>query len=177
VRPEARPDGAGGRWVPVRDVAIVAIAYAAAAEVVHLVATLPRGIAPIYPSAGIGLAAVLLLGRQPPLAFSRKQVLQPIVLDLNALVARMERMLRRIIGEDVELVVHPGADLWRVRADFAARLVESRPALGVVYMSGYTENGIVHRGVLDPGIDFIGKPVTVDLLVRKVEEILARNRS
>jgi len=312
------------------------------------------------------------------LAFSRKQVLQPRVLDLNALVARVERMLRRIIGEDVELVVHRGADLWSIRADpgqmeqvllnlavnsrdampqggtlvietgnvvldeeyarrhpearagdhvllavtdtghgmdaatlsrifepffttkgqhgtglglstvhgivrqsgghvwphsepgrgttfkvylpragdqgavedeprvavpersrgetvlvvedaggvrdlvvrvleqrghavlqagngeqaltiaaqageivllvtdvvlpgmsgrdLAASLARSRPSLGVLYMSGYTENGIVHRGVLDPGIDFVAKPFTVDQLVRKVEEILGRRR-
>jgi len=51
------------------------------------------------------------------LAFSRKQVLQPRVLNLNDLVLSAERMLRRVIGEDIQLATHLGKDLWSVRAD------------------------------------------------------------
>ncbi|MBN2451570.1 MAG: hybrid sensor histidine kinase/response regulator, partial [Lentisphaeria bacterium] len=51
------------------------------------------------------------------LAFSRKQVLQPREMDLNGAVADMKGMLRQLIGEDVELVFVPGADLGRVMAD------------------------------------------------------------
>jgi PAS domain S-box-containing protein len=51
------------------------------------------------------------------LAFSRRQVRRPRVLDLNAVVADMERMLRRVIGEDVALRTLLAPDLWRVRAD------------------------------------------------------------
>jgi len=51
------------------------------------------------------------------LAYSRRQVLQPEVLDLNAVVGDLDRMLRRLIGEDVELVTTLGAGLGRVLAD------------------------------------------------------------
>jgi PAS domain S-box-containing protein len=51
------------------------------------------------------------------LAFSRKQVLAPKVLDLNVVVADTETILRRLIGEDVELVTILGAPLGRVKAD------------------------------------------------------------
>ncbi len=51
------------------------------------------------------------------LAFSRKQVLQPRVLDLNEVIRGLEKMLHRIIGEDVKLAFTPGADLGTVRAD------------------------------------------------------------
>jgi len=51
------------------------------------------------------------------LAYSRRQVLQPEVLDLNVVVGEMDRMLRRLIGEDVELVTVLGKDLGRVLAD------------------------------------------------------------
>ncbi|MBI3723412.1 response regulator [bacterium] len=51
------------------------------------------------------------------LAFSRKQLLQPRVLDLDSVVESMDGMLRRLIGEDVDLVSSRHGDLGRVRAD------------------------------------------------------------
>jgi signal transduction histidine kinase len=51
------------------------------------------------------------------LAFSRKQILQPKVIDLNALVVEMERLLRRVIGERFDLQSHPNAANGRVKAD------------------------------------------------------------
>jgi two-component system cell cycle sensor histidine kinase/response regulator CckA len=54
---------------------------------------------------------------QQLLAFSRKQVLQPKVLDLNSIVTDMDRMLRRLIGEDIDLVTILEPQLGRVRAD------------------------------------------------------------
>jgi two-component system, cell cycle sensor histidine kinase and response regulator CckA len=51
------------------------------------------------------------------LAFSRRQVLQPRVIDMNAAVSDMDMMLRRLIGEDVELVTLLEPDLASVQAD------------------------------------------------------------
>ncbi len=51
------------------------------------------------------------------LAFSRKEVIQPRVIDLNATVADVEKMLRRLIGEDVQLVTKLGDCLGRIEAD------------------------------------------------------------
>ena len=51
------------------------------------------------------------------LAFSRKQMLQPRILDLGELVQEMEEMLKRLFGEDVYVHVHRPADLWSVQAD------------------------------------------------------------
>ena len=51
------------------------------------------------------------------LAFSRKQVLQPKVLDLNTVVSGLMPMLRRLIGEHIELVAVAAPDLGRVKAD------------------------------------------------------------
>ena len=51
------------------------------------------------------------------LAFSRKQVLKPATMSLNAVVAGVEKMLGRLIGEDVELVTVPAVELGLVNAD------------------------------------------------------------
>ena len=51
------------------------------------------------------------------LAFSRRQTLDPVPLDLNELITNSLKMLRRIIGEDIEIKFVPAADLETVRAD------------------------------------------------------------
>ena len=51
------------------------------------------------------------------LAFSRKQILQPKVLDLNVVVADLEKMVRRLIGEDIDLLTIPSPVLGKVKAD------------------------------------------------------------
>jgi two-component system, cell cycle sensor histidine kinase and response regulator CckA len=51
------------------------------------------------------------------LAFSRQQILTPAVIDLNTLVSDMEKMLPRLIGEDIAVQISLGPELGRVRAD------------------------------------------------------------
>jgi two-component system cell cycle sensor histidine kinase/response regulator CckA len=51
------------------------------------------------------------------LAVARRQVVAPVPLDLNAVLSKSEKLLRRVLGEDVELVVVLEPDLWRIRAD------------------------------------------------------------
>ncbi|WP_342658595.1 PAS domain S-box protein [Sphingomonas sp. NY01] len=57
-----------------------------------------------------------------------------------------------------------------------ARLAEEvrrrRPDLRVLFTTGYTRNAVVHNGVLDPGVELIGKPFTIEELAAKVREVL-----
>jgi len=61
--------------------------------------------------------------------------------------------------------------------EVADRVLELRPALRVVFMSGYTDEAIVQHGVLDANVEFIQKPFTWIALTKKVRDVLNRTGS
>jgi two-component system, cell cycle sensor histidine kinase and response regulator CckA len=67
-------------------------------------------------------------------------------------------------------VVMPGAS----GPELTKQLIERRPGLKTILMSGYTAEAIAHHGVLEAGIAFLQKPFTSDALGRKVREVLDR---
>ena len=82
--------------------------------------------------------------------------------------------LRLLDGEpSVELlftdVVLPGGMNGRQLADEVQR---RRPAVKVLYATGYTRNAIIHQGRLDSDVDLLSKPFTADALTRKVRQVL-----
>jgi len=99
------------------------------------------------------------------LAFARKQTITPKVLDLNATVEGMLKMLRRLIGEDIDLTWKPDAHLWPVKMDpaqidqiLANLCVNARDAIsGVGNVTIETRNVLldeaycVHRAECVPG--------------------------
>src|SRR5205823_6673214 len=54
--------------------------------------------------------------------------------------------------------------------ELAKRLLPSRPALKVLYLSGYTDETVVGHGLLDPGLAFLQKPFAPEILARKAHE-------
>jgi two-component system, cell cycle sensor histidine kinase and response regulator CckA len=73
-----------------------------------------------------GFAHEILLGAERAsnlttrlLAFSRRQVIQPRILDLNTVICNVDNMLRRLIGEDIEFNTNLDPNLWKVKADSA----------------------------------------------------------
>ncbi|MGZ8460941.1 MAG: PAS domain S-box protein [Candidatus Deferrimicrobiaceae bacterium] len=89
------------------------------------------------------------------LAFSRKQVIAPCVADLNEVVAGMEKMLCRLIGEDIDLVTVLRPGLWNVRVDtgqieqvlmnLAVNARDAMPGVGKLLIE--TENGEIDEGM------------------------------
>jgi signal transduction histidine kinase/CheY-like chemotaxis protein len=59
--------------------------------------------------------------------------------------------------------------------ELADQILKLRPGLPVLYMTGFTRNAVVHNGMLDPGVNFMTKPFTVDQLAVKVKEALEQN--
>jgi PAS domain S-box-containing protein len=80
--------------------------------------------------------------------------------------------LAREHGERIDLlltdVVMPGMS----GRELANRLTRIHPEARVLFTSGYTDNAIVHHGVLDEGVSFIGKPYSPSALAKKVREVL-----
>jgi two-component system, cell cycle sensor histidine kinase and response regulator CckA len=77
-------------------------------------------------------------------------------------------------GDRIDLlltdVVMPGMN----GSDLSAQLVLHRPEMKVLFTSGYTEDTIVRRAVLDDGVSFIGKPYSPGGLARKVREVFGK---
>ncbi len=96
------------------------------------------------------------------LAFARKQTVAPQVIDLNETVAGMLKMLRRLIGEDIDLIWHPGSGLWPIKIDpsqvdqiMANFCVNARDAIpGVGKVTVATDNIFMNEQFAVDGSDF-----------------------
>ena len=87
-------------------------------------------------------------------------------------MVELQKLLEMVIEKKAsDLHITTGA-LPRSGLGLAKRLESLRPEMKVIYMSGYTDNAIVHHGVLEKGMNYIQKPFTVDGLARKVREVL-----
>jgi two-component system, cell cycle sensor histidine kinase and response regulator CckA len=139
-------------------------------ETADMVMEAPRPVAPVP----VGMQTVLVVEDEDGLReLARKLLLRQGYTVLVA--ANADEALRLVAANasiDVLLtdVVMPGAS----GPELTRQLVEQRPALRVIYMSGYTEDAIVQRGVLKPGIAFLNKPFTSETLGAKIREVLER---
>ena len=97
------------------------------------------------------------------LAFARKQTAVPKILDLNDAISGMLKMLRRLIGEDIDLHWIPGLDLWKVKIDpsqvdqiLANLAVNARDAIpGVGAITLRTEKVVIDDSNRADDLEFI----------------------
>jgi CheY-like chemotaxis protein len=85
---------------------------------------------------------------------------------LEILIDAGERL--RLVVTDVVMPVMSGRD-------FASRIAKIRPGLPVVFMSGYTDEDVIRRGLMERGQRFIQKPFSPDALARQVHQALTRD--
>jgi len=83
-----------------------------------------------------------------------------------ALVESKENAVELLLTD----IVMPGISGW----ELSQRLAKTRPNLRYLFMSGYTDNAVVQRGMLDAGVPFLQKPFTPTSLVEKVRLVLDR---
>jgi two-component system cell cycle sensor histidine kinase/response regulator CckA len=93
------------------------------------------------------------------------QVLEAVDGDAALLICEQHKQAIHLLITDVIMPGMSGRGL-------ADRLLQVRPEMKVLYMSGYTDDAIVHQGVLDEGTNFIQKPFSTNDLARKVREVL-----
>jgi len=119
-----------------------------------------------------GTQTVLVVEDEDGLRELAKRLLQRLgyTVLIAADAAEASRLFEQNPAIDLLLtdVVMPGAS----GPELTRQLIEQRPALKVIYMSGYTEEAIVQHGVLKPGIAFVNKPFTSQTLGAKIREAL-----
>ena len=142
---------------------------------------LPRTTGPIEGSGPDADTAPLACGSETILLVEDEQALRELVRDL--LRARGYLVLEAGDGvEALEVARHHARRIDLLLTDvimprmggpeLAKRLVDIQPSIKVLYMSGYTDRGVVHHGVLDPGASFLQKPVAMEVVARRVREVL-----
>jgi len=97
------------------------------------------------------------------LAFARKQIIEPEVLDINYIIEGMLNMLRRLIGEDIDLIWKPDKNIWKVKIDpsqidqlLANLIVNARDAIdGVGKVTIETSTTVLDQAYCDKNLGFI----------------------
>jgi len=129
--------------------------------------------APSLPAPPGGFETILVVEDEPAVRTLAVQVLRGRGYQVQEAI-NGEEALRLVKGHEREIallitdVIMPQMN----GKELADRLQGIHPDLKILYASGYTENTIVHHGVLEPGVTFLSKPYTPTTLARKVREIL-----
>ena len=143
----------------------------------------PRALEAAAPVAPSPASPVSVRGSETVLVVEDEEVIRNLVRKVltangyTVLVAANGRDAEQVAGQHdgaihllVTDVVMPGMNGREV----AQRLAGARAGIKVLYLSGYTDDAIVHHGVLEPGVAFLQKPFTPAVLGRKVREVLDR---
>ena len=130
------------------------------------------GAKPTLPKSSAGTETVLVVEDSDALRELTRRLLS--TQGYTVLVAANADQASQLFDENPSIdvlltdVVMPGPS----GPDLSEQLTKRRPSLKVIYMSGYTDEGIVQHGLLQPGVAFLHKPFTSGALGRKIREVL-----
>jgi CheY-like chemotaxis protein len=156
--------------------------YSEAGEGTTVRLYLPRAVGAVLPASRIaapadlprGTATILVVEDEPAVREACVAILRDLGYRVLEAADGLEAL--RVFGENdgkIDLLLTDVVLTGRMKGnEVASRLKEIRPDLCVLFMSGYTENAIVHRGRLDDGVQLIGKPFHREQIARKVAEVL-----
>jgi CheY-like chemotaxis protein len=98
-----------------------------------------------------------------------------VALGYNVLLARTGREALRIVADHQGPIDMIATDVVMPEmngSQLVEKVLEARPDIRVLFMSGYTDDEVMRRGVIDGQTAFLQKPFTPDLLAHKVREVL-----
>ncbi len=120
-----------------------------------------------------GSETVLLVDDEPQILEVTKQLLESLGYHVLATSDPAEAVrLAADYPQEIHLMFTDVVMHQTTGPALAARVRESRPSMKLLYTSGYTENVVVHNGLLDPGINFLNKPFSMHELNSKTRQAL-----
>ncbi|MBI2931268.1 MAG: PAS domain S-box protein [Planctomycetes bacterium] len=125
------------------------------------------------PQETTGTETILLVEDDPSVrSYSRRVLEQNGYRILETSNGREAIEVCRRLNEPIHLMLTDVVMPYMNGPELAKKLAATYPKMKILYVSGYTENAIVHHGQLDAGTHFLSKPFTPDQLKRKVREVL-----
>jgi signal transduction histidine kinase/CheY-like chemotaxis protein len=107
-----------------------------------------------------------------PAAASGEEALRDLGYDVVSVESAADALARAGQEPDIALLLTDVVMPDMNGRELADQILKLRPGMPVLYMTGFTRNAVVHNGMLDPGVNFMAKPFTVDQLAAKVKEAL-----
>jgi signal transduction histidine kinase len=127
--------------------------------------------APVPPAPGDRRRVLLVEDDERVRAFT-EEALRDLGYDVVAAESAREALAQVAKAPDVDLLLTDVVMPETNGRELAEQVLKLRPGLPVLYMTGFTRNAVVHNGVLDPGVNLMAKPFTLDQLAAKVREAL-----